>query len=729
MPPDADVPTLPSSDATPTEVHARLAGRLDAPQAAAAFHGLDSAAPPSTPPLLIHAGAGTGKTTTLAARAAALVLAGADPNRLLLLTFSRRAAHEMRERTRRMLREALGWTPSREPPQLPWAGTFHAVGARLLALHARAIGLPPAFDVLDRPDAEALIGLQREALGLASTTQRAPTAATCLAIHARAVVTGEPTDRVVARHFPWFAGWAPDLDRLFDAYADAKRRQRALDLDDLLLVWADAMAEPTIARDIAGRFDHVLVDELQDVDALQAGLLRALRPDGRGLTAVGDDAQAIYGFRAGDVRHLRDFPHAFPLPAAVVPLTRNHRSVQPVLDLANAILADSPDAWPKRLWTDAAGGDRPWLVAVDDESAQARWVADRVLALREEGLALRRQAVLFRTGTHAAALELELTRRGIPFVKHGGLRFLDAAHVRDLLALLRLAHNPRARLAAFRVLQVLPGVGPATAHRLVDAMEGADDPLAVLRAGSPAAAAAADWPGFIALLDRLVPGRWPDDVAEAAAWLAPHLARRHADAAARQADLDQLARLAPAHGDRGRFLAELAIDPPAATSDESAAPSRDEDCLTLSTIHAAKGREWAAVTVLSLVDGCLPADLATGSPQEIEEERRLLYVAVTRAQRHLALVQPLRFHVENQARFGDRHVYGGPSRFLTPGVVGTLDVRRPGDGGTPASARSDDASPTAIEPAATPAPTTAPQPGDPPPRDPWSAAARRRRVR
>lgn len=708
--PDGTDPDAPDGQAAaPDPVDTALAD-LDPDQREAARRGLDR--PDGPGPLLILAGAGTGKTTTLAARVAALVLAGADPNRLLLLTFTRRAAQELRDRAANRLRRAIGLPGDRPPPALPWAGTFHSVAARLLRQHAEAIGLPPDFDVLDRADAEALLGLQREALGLAGRSRRAPTAATALAILGCATARGEPLRAVVGAHFPWHLGWEDDLARLFDAYAAEKRRQRALDLDDLLLVWADAMSDPPIARAIASRFDHVLVDEMQDTNALQASLLAALRPDGRGLTMVGDDRQAIYGFRAADPAHLRGFATARHPPAEVAALARNHRSTQAILDTANAVIAAAPDVLGPPLCAAGDRGARPWLVTVEDEAGQARWVADQVLRWREEGLPLRRQAVLFRTGGHASALELELTRRGIPFVKHGGLRFLESAHVRDLLAVLRWAHNPRARLAGFRVLQAMAGIGPAQARRLLDTLDTAPDPLAAIHAWQPPVAARETWLAWRTLLANLTPGRWPDDVVHATDWLAPLLRQRHDDAEVRLKDLAQLAALAAGHADRARFLAEIAIDPPSATSDEAGVPSRDEDWLSLSTIHSAKGREWSAVAVLNLVDGCLPADLATGSPDAIEEERRLLYVAVTRARRSLALVVPQRFHVEAQPRFGDRHVWGGPSRFLTPAVLETLDRWTPDVAALP------------------PRPVDGPAPAPPPPspptaRDPWGAAGRR----
>ena len=665
-----------TSLARPTDPFAAL----NAEQRAAVEHGVVDA---RAGPLLVIAGAGTGKTLTLASRVARLVLAGADPQRILLLTFSRRAAQAMERRCGRVLHAALGLRATQRAPGLAWAGTFHSIGARLLREVAGAIGLSAQFTIHDRGDAEDLMGLVRQELGLAATTKRFPLKATCLAIYSRVVNSQQPLDSVVQTLYPWCLGWEAELKQLLRAYVQAKQQQQVLDYDDLLLYWQQLMAEPALAAAIGARFDHVLVDEYQDTNRLQAAILKALKPDGQGLTVVGDDAQSIYAFRAAEVRNILDFPSQFEPPARVLTLTRNYRSTQPILDASNAVISLAAERYTKNLWSDRTG-ERPRLVTVQDEMAQARWVADAVLAYREGGLELKQQAVLFRTGHHSAALELELTRRNVPFVKFGGLKFLEAAHVKDLLSVLRWVQNPRSRLAGFRVAQLLPGMGPAAARRLLDAMAQASDPVQALRGFKPPAAAAADWRAWLQTHEALAVGAWPDDVATAVLWYQPHLERLHDDATIRQADLTQLARLAQGSPNRERFLAELTLDPPEASSDEAGPPHRDEDYLILSTMHSAKGQEWSAVFVLNAVDGCMPADLATGSAAEIEEERRLLYVAMTRAKRHLALLVPLRFHVTQQAKYGDRHLYGSRTRFVPPAVAALFDIEGPaGDPGAP----------------------------------------------
>ncbi|MEB0058586.1 MULTISPECIES: ATP-dependent helicase [unclassified Variovorax] len=665
-------PHLSAHGAVPTTQAERLAAALtdlNDEQRAAVEHGVYAAfGEPACDdrPLLVIAGAGSGKTSTLAHRVARLIAQGTDPQRILLLTFSRRAAQEMERRAGQVVARVFA-LKSEVPPALPWAGTFHGIGARLLREYAAHIGLNDNFTIHDRGDAEDLMGWVRHELGLSSSTRRFPHKGTCLSIYSRTVNTCASLGDVLEQAFPWCAEWEVELKRLFGAYVEAKQQQNVLDYDDLLLYWAGMVAEPTLAAQVGARFDHVLVDEYQDTNRLQASILMALKPDGRGVTVVGDDAQSIYSFRGATVRNILDFPTQFTRPARIVTLERNYRSTQPILDVSNAVIAQAAERHAKTLWTDKASAGRPQLVLVPDEAQQARWVADRVLAHREGGLALKSQAVLFRTSTHSAALELELARRNIPFVKYGGLKFLEAAHVKDLLAVLRFAENPRGRMAGFRVTQMIPGIGPATATRLLDAMDVAADPGAAVKAFMPPAAAQVEWQRFAETYAALRESSlsWPADMELALRWYIPHLERLHDDTSGvRRGDVEQLARLASGYASRERFLTELTLDPPEATSDRSGPPLLDEDYLILSTIHSAKGQEWNSVHVLNVVDGCMPADVAQGA-QELEEERRLLYVAMTRARDHLHLLVPQRFYVTQQAVRGDRHLYAGRTRFIT----------------------------------------------------------------
>ena len=640
--------------------------RLNEAQRGAVLHGDGAVAGP----LLVIAGAGTGKTGTLANRVAHLMLKGADPRRILLMTFSRRAAAEMIRRIERIAGEVLGDKAAALTAGLTWAGTFHAIGARLLREHAPTIGLDPAFTLHDRSDSEDLMNLARHRLGYSHTESRFPAKATCLAIYSRAVNARQPLGTLLAETFPWCAGWEAELRTLFAAYVEAKQAAQLLDYDDLLLYAAELLADPAAAAAIGAGFDHVLVDEYQDTNRLQAEILLALKPDGRGVTVVGDDAQAIYGFRAAEVRNILDFPGLFEPRARVVTLERNYRSTAPILEAANAVIGEARERYAKDLWTERRSDALPLLVSVLDEAAQAEYVCAQVLAARETGTALKAQAVLFRTAHHSGLLELELTRRNIPYVKFGGLKFLEAAHVKDLLAILRFAENPRDRLAGFRVLQLMPGVGPSAAEGILGALEAGS--VADVR---PPPRAAEHWDAFAKLFTLLRRGAagWPAEIEAVRLWYAPHLERRHDDAAVRLGDLAQLERMAPGFPSRAAFLTELVLDPPQATSDLAGAPLRDEDYLILSTIHSAKGQEWRSVYVLNCVDGCIPSDLATGTPAEIEEERRLFHVAMTRSKDALHLITPLRFYTHGQAARGDRHVYAARTRFVPDHLLGRFE--------------------------------------------------------
>ena len=614
-------------------------------------------------PLLILAGAGTGKTNTLAHRVAHLVLEGARPERILLLTFTRRAALEMTRRAQRVLAESVrGTAGAGAGLRLPWSGTFHSVANRLIRQHCRRLGLAESFSVLDRADAADLLDVVRHERGLSAKEKRFPRKDTCLAIYSHRVNTQGSLMDTLASTFPWCAEWEAELKDLFKGFVDRKLANQALDYDDLLLYWHAMMQDAALAAEIGARFDHVLVDEYQDTNRLQAEILHAMVgnrvPPGLGLTVVGDDAQAIYSFRAATVENIVNFEKQFK-QSSVVPLEENYRSTQEVLDLANALIG-------KQLVSRNRRGGKPRYVTVADDQAQAEYVVGRVLEARERGVELMRQAVLFRSSHHSDVLELELVRRNIPYVKYGGLKFLEAAHVKDLLAVLRWADNPRNRVAAFRSLQLLEGVGPKTAERIFTGFEAKGFSWEALQTGSPDA-------------DRLYlflnnpKTIWSGQVARVREWYDPILERRYDAAEVRSGDLLQLEKISQRYPTREQFLTEMALDPPAATGDQSNEAMLDEDYLVLSTVHSAKGQEWEAVHVLNVTDGNFPNEFAAGKPEQIDEERRLLYVAMTRAKTDLHLIAPLRFYVTQQSRMGDRHVYGAKSRFLTREVMRCLE--------------------------------------------------------
>jgi DNA helicase II / ATP-dependent DNA helicase PcrA len=623
-------------------------------------------------PLLILAGAGTGKTTTLCARVAWLVAEGTPAERILLLTFTRRAARELLQRARALVpasARVLG-------------GTFHSVAHRLVRGHAAAVGLPDGFGVLDAGDAADVLDLLREEAGHAGWVGRIrfPRKATLLDIYSRTVNAQQPLSGVLAERFPWCEEHREAISALFKVYTARKRALGVVDLDDLLLYWRALAGDEVIGPRLAASFDHVLVDEYQDVNGLQVDIVRALAAAGPAVSAVGDDFQAIYGFRAASAEHILEFPTQFA-GAAVLTLESNYRSTQPVLDAANALAEQAERAFPKRLRAVKEGGGSPAVVFCRDESAQAAEVCDRVLEARERGMDLRAQAVLMRTSHDSDLLELELARRRVPFVKYGGLRYLEAAHVKDLLALLRLADNAADDVAFFRVLQLVEGVGPVTARRALAALDGTPDRLSAwpaARAELPAAARA----GADALIGALLAARAEPRAGPRAERLrdalAPLVRARYPDGAVRVQDLDQLVAAAQEARDPRHFVAELVLDPPQSSADLAQPPSLDEDYLVLSTVHSAKGLEWDSVHVLAVYDGNFPACLSAGSSESIAEERRLLYVAMTRARRALALYVPVRYHHRPRGS-DDAHGYGKPSRFLTDAVLARCDVRRLAD--------------------------------------------------
>ena len=619
-------------------------------------------------PLLVVAGAGSGKTWTLACRVARLVDRGVPPERILLLTFTRRAAREMLSRA-----EAL--TGQRSVGRV-WGGTFHATANRLLRMHGGALGLSAGFTVLDRTDTADLMDLIRGELGLGEGQRRFPRKETLADVYSRTVNGRTKLADVLEREYPWCAEQADGIRSIFERYTERKRAQNALDYDDLLLFWEALCRHPAAGPAIAQAFDHVLVDEYQDTNAVQADILAALRPGGEGLMVVGDDAQAIYAFRSATVRNILEFPERFP-GTTIVKLERNYRSTRPILDATNAVIALSPGRHAKTLWTERVGGPPPSLVTCIDERDQADAVCRAILQHRERGTALREQAVLFRAGHHSDLLEVELTRRNIPFVKYGGLKFLESAHVKDALAVLRIADNARDEVSWFRVLQLLDRVGPAGARRIMDAigLAAPGDPMARFL-DHPIAVPAPARIELDALRETMrdlgafgQEGPPGPQVERVRRFLEPLLRRRYDQPDPRVRDLEQLEQLATGHASRERFVTDLTLDPPVSTSDLAGPPHLDEDYVTLSTIHSAKGGEWDVVHVIHAADGMIPSDMATGDPDELEEERRLFYVALTRARDELHVSFPLRYHRSNRG-LEDRHWYAQLTRFLPEEVRG-----------------------------------------------------------
>lgn len=637
---------------------------LNAAQAAAASHG-DS-------PLLIVAGAGSGKTRTLIHRVAALMNRGVPPQRILLLTFTRRAAQEMVSRCERLVGS---------DSQHVQGGTFHGIAHKLLRRFGPAAGLPADFTILDQSDAGDLMGLARSALGYGDLKNaprgapRFPRAETLVSIYSRHVNTGHDVADILGDQWPHFLSWTGDIERCFADYVKRKSERNLLDYDDLLLSWALLLEQaPPIAQQMRALYDHVLVDEYQDTNPLQSRILRGLCTNGK-LTVVGDDAQSIYAFRGATIRNILDFPQQFP-GTRIVTLEQNYRSIAPILETTNTIISRSTERYSKRLWTEREGGEAPWLVTVRDEAMQTAFVVDRLLELHEQGTPLREMAVLFRAGYLSADLEIELANRRIPYEKWGGLKFLEAAHIKDMLAFLRILENPRDEVSWYRILRLLPGVGDATARAAIELLAHHQwEPMAIgaVRAAArsrPALQAVAALFDGMRRVERANTPHSPGESIRLVRQLYdPILQATYDDAPPRMADLDQLETIAAGYADRTSFLATLALEPPAATQDLAVGSTDEDDALILSTVHSSKGKEWDVVFVIHASDGVFPMARAANDEAQVEEERRLLYVAMTRARNELYVAYPLHSYA---TRMGADFAFSQLSRFLDPGVRQTM---------------------------------------------------------
>ncbi|HEY3852712.1 MAG TPA: ATP-dependent helicase, partial [Steroidobacteraceae bacterium] len=554
-------------------------------------------------------------------------------------------------------------------------GTFHSVGNRILRLFAKQLGLDPSFSVLDRADAADLMDVIRHEQGLSSKDKRFPRKDACLAIYSYRINTRLSLKQTLEEQFPWVAEWEQDLTRLYREYVGRKQKNNVLDFDDLLLYWHAMMKNPALAQSLGGNFDHVLVDEYQDTSALQGEIVQALKPDGNGVTVVGDDAQAIYSFRAAAVENILGFADRFKPKADMVVLSQNYRSTQPILDAANALMSEGSRQHRKTLMGLRQATQKPSYVTLEDAQSQAEYIVGKLLATREVGGSLKRHAILFRSSHHSDVLEVELAKRNIPFVKYGGLKFLEAAHVKDMLSILRWIDNPRNAVAGFRVLKLVPGFGPGHAKKALDYFEAQDLAVKSLADFDAPQLNKMDWKRFCTLVEKLADPAtpWAGQAGLVRDWYKPQMERLYEAAFSRAGDIEQLEKLSSQYPTRERFLTELTLDPPAVTGDQSGSATKDEEYVVLSTIHSAKGQEWDFVYVLNVADGNFPSEFATGKPELLEEERRLLYVAMTRARNELHLCAPLKYQVTQQARDGDRHVYGAKSRFMTDKVLETFE--------------------------------------------------------
>ncbi len=612
-------------------------------------------------PSLVIAGAGSGKTRTLIYRVAYLIDKGVDPTSILLLTFTRKAAQEMLQRAGLL----IGARSERVA-----GGTFHSVANMLLRRYGRPIGLEPGFTILDRGDAEDLIALMRNQLGLNEKDKRFPRKGTIAEIFSKCENTLASLEDVLLGEFAHFAEHLNDLDKLKNAYVAAKRQKQLLDYDDLLAKLRELLGahEPT-RQTISQNFRYILVDEYQDTNRLQADLVRQLAATHENVMAVGDDAQSIYAFRGATFRNIMDFPTLFP-GTKVYKLEENYRSTQPILNLANEIIQGATEKYAKHLFTRKLDGPLPALVQAAGENAQSRFIAQRILELREEGVPLDEIAVLFRSSFHSFDLEIELSRRNLPFVKRGGFKFIETSHVKDLLAHLRVIENPLDAVSWNRLLMLVEGVGPKKAQDLIALFVRSEQPLAVLREVSGRSSRPLkDLAITLEEAARSTSLTPAEQVNEVYRYYLPILKEHYDDYPKRMRDLEHLYTIAERYAGLSDFLADLALEPPDASVADVEAGDRDDERLVLSTIHSAKGLEWQCVFVIWAVDGRFPSAYSFTSDEELEEERRLFYVAVTRAKKHLHLTYPI--NVYDKATGA---VLSKPSRFLDAVPSSMLDT-------------------------------------------------------
>ncbi|UGY28871.1 ATP-dependent helicase [Bradyrhizobium septentrionale] len=644
--------------------------RLNPRQREAVAFGVEVGKATQHPPLLIIAGAGVGKTRVLATRTANLLASGARSSEMFVASFTRRASKELVERVQNAVKEVTGKTAV----QLPYAGTFHSIGYNLLNEFGEHVGLQNNFTVLDRDDAVDLMDLVRARSGKDKKEKAFPQKDVCSNIHSYTRNACLSLKATLRERYPHLRRHRKALAKVFADYTAAKKSQNVVDYDDLLMLVADLLRHPKMGDQLRSRFKYVLIDEFQDTSRLQFEIIRLLRPTGRGLTVVGDDAQAIYSFRAATVKNIQEFPDSFVSEAKIVSLTRNYRSTEPILEASNAVISRAVGGFKKELWSKRKSDQRPLLITVTDEIEQANHVVGAVLDLREQGVPFAQQAVLFRASQHSLALEVALLRAKIPFRKWGGTKFLEAAHIKDVLAVLKWSQNPRLQLAGFRVLKLLDGVGTATANRLVQELAGKRLTKRLAHVTVPQAARK-QWSALSRLLNGLAESGWPASLEKTVAWYRPHLERLYDDSAeSRRADLDQLVALGATFGSCEQFLAELALDPPGVLAEQKLSKENADDLLTLSTIHSAKGCEWKCVTVLSVMDGCIPSSKCRRE-DDFEEERRLLYVAMTRAKDRLEIILPRRHFQPFKKNVPAANVYSKPSRFLPREIHGRFEQR------------------------------------------------------
>ncbi|MEK6764297.1 MAG: ATP-dependent helicase [Nitrospirota bacterium] len=642
----------PVDEAVPRTLSIDYAAALNAQQLAAVTAGEG--------PSLVIAGAGSGKTRTLVYRVAYLIDSGIDPSQILLLTFTRKSSQEMLDRAG----ELIGVRSERVR-----GGTFHSVANMLLRRYGRSIGLEPGFTILDRGDAEDLIALVRAQLGLNEKDKRFPRKGTIAEMFSKSENTLRPLDEIVVEEFDHFSDHLDALEQLQRGYQASKRQRQLVDYDDLLVLLRRLVREDEgVRRTISSLYRYILVDEYQDTNRLQADIVRHLASTHQNVMVVGDDAQSIYAFRGATFKNIMEFPTLFP-GTIIYKLEENYRSTQPILNLANTIIEAATERYSKHLFTRKLDGPLPVLVEAAGENAQSRFIAQKILELREEGVPLSEMAVLFRSSFHSFDLEIELSRHGLPFIKRGGVKFIETAHVKDLLAHMRVVANPLDAVSWHRVLMLVEGVGPKKAQDVMAALVKSDKPYHALR--EMTGRSGKGLKDLALTLESLAGSgdlRPAEQVNHIYEYYLPILKTQYDDYPKRMRDLDHLQTIAEGYQEIETFLSDLALEPPDGSAAGVEATDRDDERLVLSTIHSAKGLEWQCVFVIWIVDGRFPSVYSFSEDEGLEEERRLFYVSVTRAKRHLYLTYPI-----NVFDRGSGMILSKPSRFLDPVSPGQLD--------------------------------------------------------
>jgi DNA helicase-2/ATP-dependent DNA helicase PcrA len=603
-------------------------------------------------PVLVIAGAGTGKTRTLVYRVARLIDIGIDPRTILLLTFTRRAAEEMLRRASLLMDNRCDKVAG---------GTFHSFANTVLRHYGRKIELMPSFTIMDRPDSEDVVQLLRAELGLNSKEKRFPRKQTVAEIYSMALNKQWTIPDLVERDYPHLYDFLEDLLRLYERYVDYKKTRSLMDYDDLLIKLKELLsADEEVRRRLSETYRYIMVDEYQDTNRLQADIVRLLAATHDNVMVVGDDAQSIYSFRGANFRNIMDFPKDFP-GARLISLEENYRSTQPILNLTNEIISRATEKYEKRLFTSKEEGDTPLLIQAESEQMQSRFICQKVLELREEGVSLWDMAVLFRSSFHSFDLEIELTRHNIPFVKRGGFQFMETAHIKDVLAHLRILANPQDAISWGRVLSLLEGVGSQSSQKIIHWLLDGSNPRERLRSFEAKGKVAHGLRTLAQVLEVCSEAQRPSENTQyLMQYYAPILKRNHPeDYPKRLRDLEHFQGMTERYRSLERLLTDMALEPPTDSVDDVLAVDPDEGPLVLSTIHSAKGLEWHSVFIIWALEGRFPSYYNINTAEELEEERRLLYVAATRAKENLFISYPIKIFDRGMGT-----VLSRPSQFI-----------------------------------------------------------------